>query len=95
MLADYPEGPTSLLKPQLLLSQTIWLMPIFVNAVDLRMSECDFNSWMFQLANENWESYRLGMKLQNYTMAIEMEVGIPINFNAERAYVHIRKSWKI
>ena len=53
-------------------------MTIFVNAVDLRMSERDFNSWMFQLANENREGYRLGMKLQNYTMAIEMKVGIPL-----------------
>ena len=52
----------------------------FVNAIDLRMSERDFNSWMVQLANENQEDYRLEMELQNYTMAIEMEVGIPINF---------------
>ena len=52
----------------------------FVNAMALRMSERDFNSWMIQLANENREDYRLGMELQNYTMAIEMEVETPINF---------------
>ena len=40
----------------------------FVNAMDLKMSERDFNSWMIQLANENREDYRLGMELQNYTM---------------------------
>ena len=56
------------------------------------MSERDFNSWMVQLANENREGYRLGMELQNYTMAIEMEVETPLNFNAEGPYVHIRKS---
>ena len=46
----------------------------FVNAMDLKMSERDFNRWMIQLANENREDYRLGMELQNYTMAIEMAV---------------------
>ena len=44
----------------------------FVIAMELKMSECDFNSWMIQLANESREDYRLGMKLQNYTMAIEI-----------------------
>ena len=38
-----------------------------------------------QLANENREDYRLGMKMQNYTMASEMAVETPINFKAEGA----------
>ena len=57
----------------------------FVNATDLKMSERDFNSWIIQLANENREDYRFGMKLQNYTMAIEMAVKTPLNFKAEEA----------
>ena len=57
----------------------------FVNSMDLRMSERDFNSWMVQLANENRENYRLKMELQNYIMAIEREVDTPINFKAEGA----------
>ena len=40
---------------------------------------------MIQLANENRENYRLGMKLQNYTMAIEMAVETTIHFKAEGA----------
>ena len=55
----------------------------FVNATALRMSERDFNSWLIQLANENRKDYRLGMKLQNYAMAIEMTVETPINCEAE------------
>ena len=47
---------------------------------------------MIQLANEYREDYRLGMELQNYTMAIEMEIENPIDYNAEGPYVHIRKS---
>ena len=52
----------------------------FVNEVDLKMSERDFNTWMVQLANENREDYWLGMELQNYIMAIEIKVETPINF---------------
>ena len=63
-----------------------------MNAVDLKMSERDFNSSMVQLANENWEDYRLGMELQNCTMAIGLEIENPIDYNAEGPYVHIRKS---
>ena len=33
-------------------------------AIELSMSERDFNSWMVQLANENWEDYRFGKELQ-------------------------------
>ena len=47
---------------------------------------------MVQLANENREDYRLGMELQNYTMAIEMKVENHINFKTGVPYVHIRKS---
>ena len=57
----------------------------FGNAMDLKMSERDFNSWMIQLANENRKDYRLGMDLQNYTMAIEMAVETPINCEANGA----------
>ena len=35
----------------------------FLNAVDLKMSERDFNIWIVQHANENLEDYRLGMEL--------------------------------
>ena len=64
----------------------------FVNATDLRMSERDFSSWLIQLANENREDYRVGMELQNYTIAMEMAVETPINYEAGVPYVHIRKS---
>ena len=57
----------------------------FMNAMDLKMSERDFSSWMIKLANKNREDYRLGMKLQNYTMAIEMAVETLINCEAEGA----------
>ena len=40
---------------------------------------------MIRLANENRADYRLGMELQNYTMAIEMAVETPINCEAEGA----------
>ena len=63
----------------------------FVNAIDLKMSERDFNSWMIQLANENREDYRLGMKLQNYTMLLRWQQKRPLIVRRRVPYVQIRK----
>ena len=50
----------------------------FVNAMYLRMSERDYYCWMIQLANENRKDYRLGMKLQNYTMLLYYTIIVPL-----------------
>ena len=45
----------------------------FVDAVDLGMRECEFNSWLIQLSKENKANYQFGCELLHYTAAIEVD----------------------
>ena len=47
----------------------------FVNAVDLGMSESDFNSWLVQIANKEKASYQIGSELLYYTGTIDVSDG--------------------
>ena len=47
----------------------------FLNAIDLEMTESDFNSWLVQIAKEEKESYQFGSVLLYYTAAIDVSDG--------------------
>ena len=40
-----------------------------INAMNFEMRECDFNSWLVQIANKEKESFQFGSELINYTAA--------------------------
>ena len=46
-----------------------------INAMDPGMKECDFNSWLVQIANKEKESYQFGSELLYYTAAIDVSDG--------------------
>ena len=66
----------------------------FVNAVDLRMSERDFNKISVQLANENKAYYRFWSELQYYTGTIETEEATLSNLNMDGPSVAYRRRYK-
>ena len=63
----------------------------FVNAMNLRMSESDFNSWMVPLAKENREDCLLGMELQIIPWLLRWKLKLSLILR-RGPYVHIRKS---
>ena len=46
-----------------------------INAMNLEMRECDFDSWLVQIANKEKENFQFGSELINYTAAIGVSDG--------------------